>query len=142
LGYSPVGLEDSGLDARFLSGGPVQVFSYGWTEFEVSAGSQELRITTYGIPAHKVPTVDTLLLSPAVVSELVVSPQRPRLRIARETSGVGVSWDASFEGYTLEQSESLSSGWTAVAVSSAGLEFKAVVPDAGTGTRYFRLIRR
>lgn len=142
LGYSPVGLEDSGLEARFLSGGPVQVFSYGWTEFEVAAGTQELRITTYGIPAHKVPNAETLLLTPGIASELAVAPERPRLRVTREASSVVLAWDATFDGYVLERADSLGSPWTGVTSAVVGTEARAVVPASEAASRFFRLVKR
>ncbi len=142
LGYSPLGLEDSQVQARFVSGGPVQAFSYGWTEFEVLPASQDLRITTYGIAPHKVAGADTLLSSPAVVSELFLSPERPSLRITRDAGGAVVSWEASFDDYLLQESGSLTGAWSAVAASLVGPEFRAAIQDGGVNGRYFRLVKR
>jgi hypothetical protein len=125
-----------------VSGGPVQAFSYGWTEFEVLPSSQDLRITTYGIAPHKVAVADTLLSSPAVVSELLLSPERPSIRITWDAGGAVVSWDASFGDYVLQQSESLTGSWSGIAASVVGPEYRAAIQDGGVKARYFRLVKR
>ncbi len=52
LGYSPVGLEDSDLDVTLLEGDYAALHTFGWTEFEIDAESQNLLITTYGIDPY------------------------------------------------------------------------------------------
>ena len=49
LGYDPVGLEGSGIDARLIQGQYLGVHTYGWNEFEIAPESQQLRVITYGI---------------------------------------------------------------------------------------------
>jgi alkaline phosphatase D len=52
LGYDPVGLEGSGIDARLIQGQYLGVHTYGWNEFEIAPGSQELKVTTYGVEPY------------------------------------------------------------------------------------------
>jgi phosphodiesterase/alkaline phosphatase D-like protein len=79
LGYSPVGLENSGIDATLESGGYVAVHTYGWTEFEVEAATQRLQITTYGIPPYTRAQLqanpnEVKARVPAVINRLSVNP--------------------------------------------------------------------
>lgn len=48
-GYSKVGLDGSSIPVTPLKGRYLAVNTYGWTEFEIDADSQDLTITTYGI---------------------------------------------------------------------------------------------
>ena len=52
LGYNPVGLADSALNATLLQGDYMAVHTYGWTEFEIAKDSQALTVTTYGVDAY------------------------------------------------------------------------------------------
>lgn len=52
LGYDSLGLADSGIDATLLVGDYLSTTTYGWTEFEILAGSEDLIVTTYGLPAY------------------------------------------------------------------------------------------
>jgi len=79
LGYDPIGLDGSGVQATLLQGGYLAAHTYGWTEFEVSPATQVLTVTTYGIDYY----TETLLLddpaavisrTPAIVSQFVVTP--------------------------------------------------------------------
>lgn len=49
LGYDFVGLEESSIRATLLEGGYTATNTYGWTEFEIDAGTRELTVTTWGI---------------------------------------------------------------------------------------------
>lgn len=50
LGYDPVGLQDSSIEATLIKGDYVATHVFGWTEFEIDAQTQRLLVTTYGIP--------------------------------------------------------------------------------------------
>ncbi len=52
LGYDPVGLAGSPINATLVSGDYVSAHTYGWTEFTIDPVSQQLGITTWGIPAY------------------------------------------------------------------------------------------
>jgi phosphodiesterase/alkaline phosphatase D-like protein len=62
LGYDPVGLEGSNIDARLLQGSYFAAHNYGWTEFEIDRDSQVLTVTTWGV-------------EPYTESELEANPQ-------------------------------------------------------------------
>ncbi|MBK4730900.1 alkaline phosphatase D family protein [Oxynema sp. CENA135] len=52
LGYDPVGLEGSNIDARLLQGSYFAAHNYGWTEFEIDRDSQVLTVTTWGVEPY------------------------------------------------------------------------------------------
>ncbi len=58
FGLDPVGLDDSGIDAKLIKGDYVAVHVYGWTEFDIDAKTQELLVTTYGIPWYTQKALD------------------------------------------------------------------------------------
>jgi phosphodiesterase/alkaline phosphatase D-like protein len=67
LGYSPLGLEDSGLDYELLQGTWSATNSYGWTEFDIDPLTQLLTVTTWGIPWY---TEEFLLANPQLIAGL------------------------------------------------------------------------
>jgi alkaline phosphatase D len=81
LGYSLMGLQGSSIDATLLVGGYTATNTYGWTDFQIDAETQELLVTTYGIDWY---TENQLLANPAsitgrqpqIVSQFVVRPKR------------------------------------------------------------------
>jgi len=91
LAIDPLGLDRLGLtdnlpqadgliDATLVEGGWVSAHSFGWTEFEIDAGTQALTVTTYGIDAYGggdlADDLDGVLArEPAVVSRIVVQAQ-------------------------------------------------------------------
>ncbi len=80
LGYTPVGLEDSGLDVTLLVGGYTALNTYGWTEFEIDAKTQKLLVTTYGIPAYSTTDLsddlnNILARTPSIISQFEVTPR-------------------------------------------------------------------
>jgi hypothetical protein len=80
LGYSPVGLQDSGLDVSLLAGGYAALNTYGWTEFEIDRLSQELLVTTYGITPYSANDIAADLAAitqrtPAIVSQFRLKPK-------------------------------------------------------------------
>jgi len=79
LGYSPIGLQDAGLDVQLLQGGYANLFSYGWTEFDIDAATQMLTVTTYGISPYNEAQVladptGIAARNPAIVSQFKVAP--------------------------------------------------------------------
>lgn len=79
-GFTPLGLEDSLIDYERVTGGWVIGHSFGWTEFEIAPDDEKLTITTYGIPAYTPAQMrdqpqDILSLTPAILSQLIITPQ-------------------------------------------------------------------
>jgi phosphodiesterase/alkaline phosphatase D-like protein len=81
LGYDPIGLSGSTLQARLIQGDYLATHTYGWTGFEIDAASQTLRITTYGVPAYtsadlKASGKALSKRQPEIVSQFEVTPTR------------------------------------------------------------------
>ncbi len=85
LGYDPVGLNDNldiaegAINAELLQGDYVATHTFGWTEFDIDADTQQLRVTTYGVDAYSeedlLANSEAIInLSPTIVSEFVVNP--------------------------------------------------------------------
>jgi phosphodiesterase/alkaline phosphatase D-like protein len=79
LGYDPVGLETR-FGAQLLAGDYLATHTYGWTEFEIAKGTQELVVTTYGIPPYTLSDAaanpaDIASRTPFVVSQFKVVPK-------------------------------------------------------------------
>lgn len=75
--YDPIGLENSGIDARLIKGSYIATQVYGWTEFEIDAKTQTLTVTTYGIPWYSKAKLDAdpdkiATSTPAIVSQFNV----------------------------------------------------------------------
>ena len=72
LGFDPVGLEGSGIDATLLQGQYIAAHNYGWSEFEIDPLTQVLTVTTYGVEPY---TEAELLADPTIASRtpLIVS---------------------------------------------------------------------
>lgn len=69
LGYDQVGLSGSPVNATLTAGGWTATHTFGWTEFDVAAGTGALVVTTWGVdPANTT-------AAPAVVSRFSVVPQ-------------------------------------------------------------------
>ena len=86
FGYDPVGLNDNlavadgAIDAELIQGDYVATHTFGWTEFDVDAETQQLKVTTYGVDAYSEAEIldnpnAINELEPVVVSEFVVNPQ-------------------------------------------------------------------
>ncbi|MGF1535513.1 MAG: alkaline phosphatase D family protein [Elainellaceae cyanobacterium] len=78
LGFDPVGLEGSGIDADLLQGEYIAAHNYGWSEFEIDPLTQVLTVTTYGVEPY---TEADLLANPDVAegvptvrSQFAISP--------------------------------------------------------------------
>ena len=79
LGYNPVGLADSTLNATLLQGDYMAVHTYGWSEFEINKETQALTVTTYGIDPYTVAqlaetSTDIAGRTPRIVSQFRVQP--------------------------------------------------------------------
>ncbi len=81
LDFSPIGLQDADmLDAELVQGSYLAVHYYGWTEFDIDAETQQLRVTTYGIEPYTKQELDRnpdsiTSRTPEIVSEFTVNPQ-------------------------------------------------------------------
>ncbi len=80
--YDPIGLDGSGLPATLLQGKWVSLNTFGWSEFEIDAQTQQLRVTTYGIDWYDEDELlgnplDVVGRTPVVVSEFVVDAVGP-----------------------------------------------------------------
>ncbi|MBP0000034.1 MAG: phytase [Cyanobacteria bacterium SID2] len=87
LGYDPIGLQGSPINAQLLQGGYVATQTFGWTEFEIDPNTQELLVTTYGIDPYTEAELNTnpetiLDRSPEVVSQFSVTPEFDTARFA------------------------------------------------------------
>jgi phosphodiesterase/alkaline phosphatase D-like protein len=84
LKYPFVGLnqedEESGLDAELLQGLWTATGTFGWTEFEIDARTQQLHVTTYGIEPYSREDIfadpdGILARTPTIVQEFTVNPE-------------------------------------------------------------------
>ena len=80
LGYDPVGLEGSSLNATLLEGSYVAAHAYGWSEFEIDATTLALTVTTYGIPWYSeadlaADPAGVAARTPSIVSRFQVQPK-------------------------------------------------------------------
>lgn len=85
LGYDPLGLDanlagaEGKIQAELLQGDYVATHTFGWTEFEIDQVTQQLLVTTYGIPAYNVGDVANDLSgivsrTPQIVSQFRITP--------------------------------------------------------------------
>ncbi len=76
LGYDPVGLQGSSINATLIQGGYTSLFTFGWTEFEIDPATQKLVVTTWGIEPYTAAEIDATLplRQPAIVSQFAVTP--------------------------------------------------------------------
>ena len=80
LGFNADAASGEGaIDAELLAGDYMAGHVYGWSEFAVDAATQELTVTTYGVPmyvaAEMAERPDAILAhTPEVVSQFVVRP--------------------------------------------------------------------
>lgn len=79
LGYSLLGLGDSGLTANLTTGGYEAMHTYGWTEFDVARDTGLLTVTTWGVPAYSYADIQTdpssiTARQPTVVSRFTIAP--------------------------------------------------------------------
>ncbi len=79
LGYDPIGLEDSELDAELIQGGYLATHTFGWTEFVINPQNQQLQVTVYGIEPYTEDQVESIPAAiinrrPQVISQFRVNP--------------------------------------------------------------------
>jgi phosphodiesterase/alkaline phosphatase D-like protein len=85
LGYDRLGLDDNlpvaegRIDATLIQGDYVAAHTYGWTEFDIDAQSQQLRVTTWGIEPYTAEDLranpgSVIARTPHIVSEFIVNP--------------------------------------------------------------------
>jgi phosphodiesterase/alkaline phosphatase D-like protein len=135
LGYTPVGLQDSGLATTNIVGGPVATFTYGWTQFEISPGGRRLTVSTFGIPSYTGAEIGLplLLRQPSLVQQFTVEAQRPSLTARLDGGDVVVSWPKGFAGFVLELAgEFNATVWTPVASAPVANGFEARIPAASS----------
>jgi phosphodiesterase/alkaline phosphatase D-like protein len=75
-GYDHLGLAGSGIDAHLLVGDYLSTVNYGWTEFDIAPGTQQLTVTTYGLPAYSSGNAN-ITASPVIISQFLVNAQVP-----------------------------------------------------------------
>ncbi|MEM7758364.1 MAG: phytase [Cyanobacteria bacterium P01_A01_bin.40] len=86
FGFDPVGLSNNlavaegEIDAELIQGDYVAVNTFGWTEFDIDAETQQLKVTTFGIEPYSEAELladpnDIINRTPQIVSEFVVNPQ-------------------------------------------------------------------
>ncbi|MGZ8829489.1 MAG: alkaline phosphatase D family protein, partial [Thermoanaerobaculia bacterium] len=80
LGYDPIGLAGSPINATLLQGDYLAVHAYGWTEFTIDPISQQLDITTWGVPAYtraqmQANAQSIIAIKPVVISRFTVTPR-------------------------------------------------------------------
>jgi Ca2+-binding RTX toxin-like protein len=86
LGYDPIGLNDNlpianGLiDAQLLQGDYMATHTFGWTQFDIDAETQQLTVTTFGIAAYTEADLQAdpggvISRVPQIVSQFTVTPQ-------------------------------------------------------------------
>lgn len=80
LGYDPMGLAGSPINASLLQGDYLAVHAYGWTEFTIDPVSQQLDVTTWGVPAYtraqmQANAQSIMAIKPVVISRFTVTPK-------------------------------------------------------------------
>lgn len=106
-GYSRMGLEGSSIPATLQKGGYLAVNTYGWTEFEIDAATQELTVTTFGVDWYdsfdlENDALEVISREPEVISQFTVEPATglevaydetlPRPRLCGALGSVGFFW--------------------------------------------------
>lgn len=84
LGYDPVGLQGSPINASLLAGTWTATNTYGWTDFSIDEATQNLLVTTYGIPWYTDAQLAAAIaldpnylntLQPVIVQQISIVPQ-------------------------------------------------------------------
>lgn len=92
LGLDPLGLDDNlaqadgMIDATLVQGGWVSAHTYGWTEFDIDAETQQLTVTTYGIEGYSAADIaanpDLVVdAEPMIVSQFTVDAQPNAVKV-------------------------------------------------------------
>jgi len=80
VGYSPIGLDDSGISFDLMSGDWVMAHLFGWTEFEIDAATQDLLITVWGLDFQQVlaalgDPAALAALTPQIFAQLLIAAE-------------------------------------------------------------------
>lgn len=80
LGYTPIGLEDSNIDAQLLQGTYIAAHNYGWSEFDIDPVTQQLTVTTYGVEPYTAEEIAAnpeaiATQTPFIANQFIVNPQ-------------------------------------------------------------------
>lgn len=79
LGYDPLGLAGSPVQATLVRGGYTAAHTFGWTEFDVDARTQVLTVTTWGIAPYREADLanpgNVIDRQPEIVAQFVVAPR-------------------------------------------------------------------
>ncbi len=80
FGFDTIGLDGSDIDATKTKGDWIVTSSYGWTEFEIDAATQQLHVIVYGIPYYTKEQLDAdptgiTSQTPTVMTEFTVNPK-------------------------------------------------------------------
>ncbi|MFM8330968.1 MAG: alkaline phosphatase D family protein, partial [Candidatus Methylumidiphilus sp.] len=97
VGYDPLGLDGSGIDATLLAGDYLATTTYGWTELEIAAGTQDLTVTTYALPAYTPAEIAVngpalAAGNPSVISRFVVTASVPTPSTLALVLGALLGW--------------------------------------------------
>lgn len=79
---------DGLIDAQLTVGDYVALHTYGWTQFEIADETQQLTVTTWGIPPYSAADLaldpaSVLNRAPVIVSQFTVSPRQDFSQTAR-----------------------------------------------------------
>jgi alkaline phosphatase D len=88
IGYDPIGLDDNlaiaagKVHAQLLQGSYFVSNDFGWTKFKVDPDTQNLLVTTYGIPGYTAADLAAnpaaiLARTPTIVSQFLITPTLP-----------------------------------------------------------------
>ncbi|MDX1992489.1 MAG: alkaline phosphatase D family protein [bacterium] len=78
-GFDSIGFEGASFNAELTQGSYIAGHTFGWTEFEIEAGTGLLTITTYGVPAYSREALEAdaegVLSRPVeVINQIVATP--------------------------------------------------------------------
>ena len=153
LGYDKLGLDDNlpaadGLiDATLIQGDYVAAHTYGWTEFNIDAQTQQLHVTTWGIEPYTAEDLSAnpesvIAKTPHIVSEFTVNPHlggtpvigsQPDGNAGANLLGVLAEWKDTIEDLLGEDLGALSMPELAQSIAGDSA-LAALIPDAGNLT--------
>ncbi|MFO1497688.1 MAG: alkaline phosphatase D family protein [Verrucomicrobiota bacterium] len=144
LGYNPIGLSNSPVQATLDLGAYYSLQTYGWTEFSIAVTNQLLTVTTYGIDYYRTNEVSSELLNrvPRVLSQFHVRPRGPSLDAVRRSGQVELSWSAPNFGLQSAADLGSASLWQDHAGPVEDVGKRKLVRVDAAGRQFFRLIRR
>ncbi|MGD8500534.1 MAG: alkaline phosphatase D family protein [Phycisphaerales bacterium] len=122
LDYDPVGLNknlggaEGLIDAELREGDYLACHTFGWAEFEIDPGTQDLLVTVYGVDAHSEADLladpnGVVSRTPRVVSQFIVHPKSTKVGDLDRDDDVDFRDFAIFASFWL--AESGQPGWNA-----------------------------